>query len=122
MDFLLFMKMEIRAEILAIFVAICAIMAYSVAIARYADLNTLNEPSVRKIVLHAYQGLLFEFVGLFGVGVALLPRHIQENYFYVTERPRFAFYGTLVWTLGPLLIMSCDVSRALHASAVLSEL
>jgi hypothetical protein len=73
MDFLLFMKMEPRrVEILAVFAIICALMAYSFVMARNADLNTLNEPSVRNIVFHAYQGLLFEFIGLFWAAVALL--------------------------------------------------
>jgi hypothetical protein len=118
MDFLLFMKMEPRrVEILAVFAIICAVMACSFVMARNADLNTLNEPSVRNIVFHAYQGLLFEFIGLFWAAVALLPRRIQKDRFYAIELPRIALYANLLFVLGALLIMSCDVSRALHASA-----
>src|SRR5262245_38393060 len=93
-------------------------MAYSVVIARHADLNTLNEPTVRKLVFHAYQGLLFQFVGLFWVAVALLPKCIQKDRFYVIELPRVALYANLFFVLAALLIMTCDVSRALHASAI----
>ena len=100
MDFLLFMKMEPRrVETLAVFVAICAVMAYSVVIARHADLNTLNEPTARKLVFHAYQGLLFQFVGLFWVAVALLPKCIQKDRFYVIELPRVALYANLFFVL-----------------------
>jgi hypothetical protein len=44
-------------ERVAVFVIACAIIIYSIAIVRDADLATVTEPGVRRLIRHAYAGI-----------------------------------------------------------------
>jgi hypothetical protein len=107
-----------RLETVLLFLFGCGITAYSFAIARHADLTAVHEPEVRRLVRHAYGGLLFELIGLLVLAAALLPYRFQEKYLFATQPPnRLMVYLVVPWLLLVLLGIGSDTSRALQAAA-----
>ena len=106
-----------RIEVVLAFLIACVVMVISFVIARHADLNAISDPSVRRLIRHAYAGVGFQFTAVLALAACLLPKHIQEKYLYATEVPnRLVVYFLVLWCLLILLGVRSDVSRALQAA------
>ncbi|MFL5088859.1 MAG: hypothetical protein ACJ8D7_00680, partial [Xanthobacteraceae bacterium] len=94
-------KMEAtRIEIVVAFLVVCVVIVWSFVIVRHADLGAIGEPSVRRLIRHAYAGLGFELIALLMLATCLLPTTIQEKYLYTTRRlNRPALYFVVLWCL-----------------------
>ena len=117
------MKMEpARIEIVLVLLIAFVGMASSLAVARHADLNSIADPGVRRLVHHAYGGVAFQLIGIVILATCLLPKHMREKYLYATQPPsRLMVYFTGLWSLLPMIAVCSDVSRALQASTASLE-
>jgi hypothetical protein len=122
-----------KAEIIAVFVTLTAIVVFSYCIAHQAAANTPPDPVFRHLVQsestkllfkteYLYVPLLFQFVAWLSVGVSLLPARIQESWFLKTTQncQRRYLYFTVAFCSLILAGIHSNSSNALMRTSAFS--
>lgn len=119
-----------KAEIVAVFVALTAIIGFTYFTAHRAAASTLSDPDFRHLVQpnstkslfkteYLYVPLLFQVVAWLGVGTSLLPFSIQESWLLMTHRlSRRSLYCLLVFCSIVSAAIYSHSSNAMRAASV----